>query len=409
MSSYYIDESSLSNRQQQRNGSMTQQRFQQQQQGKQQRNRRSDSMLAAPSQISYASYYQPDQASMNENSGSNVSNRQSRASLLSSLRTAPGRVSASNNIYYNYNNSGYDVNSIPSQDETIMSSIESNDHSKPDYSLSLPAIQQDESMDPQMYAALQAKQKDLMATSLYIAQQQQRIQVAMYTAMQQQQQQPMESYTYAQDANGNIWYQPVQSTPTGEQISYTQTMQHQNINRMSMPTPPPQISSPQKGSYQTGSAAIAVGIGNGVFGGASENGNGSYSPGAVGKRNKANRKSANVTAFGNSNAYNINGSKQTSAFSSDDYRQRRSPNPGNSNGITNSNNGRNNRPLSMAASASSSGSSTPTTNSSSAVVPEGHPIRQPTTPVSVEELLRQPQMNFRGLAVAQRSWMMRVE
>ncbi|KAK9452399.1 uncharacterized protein V1518DRAFT_369655 [Limtongia smithiae] len=71
----------------------------------------------------------------------------------------------------------------------------------------------DDRMDPQVYAALQSKQQELLATSIYIAQQQERIKLAL--SMQQQQQPAggapgspgMQTYYY-RDQEGNVWAYP---------------------------------------------------------------------------------------------------------------------------------------------------------------------------------------------------------
>ncbi|KAK9458271.1 hypothetical protein V1511DRAFT_454930 [Dipodascopsis uninucleata] len=87
-------------------------------------------------------------------------------------------------------------------------------------------ISEEEQMDPKIYAALQAKQNELMATSMYIAQQQQRIQMAMISAANfQQQQQGPNTYNhyrqaspqpiqYYQDSEGNIWAMPTEPQQT---------------------------------------------------------------------------------------------------------------------------------------------------------------------------------------------------
>ncbi|KAK9321120.1 hypothetical protein V1517DRAFT_327274 [Lipomyces orientalis] len=69
----------------------------------------------------------------------------------------------------------------------------------------------EEKLDPRVYAALHAKQQELLATSMYIAQQQQRIQLAMMNAAQQQLQQQhhqQQQPQYVQDHDGNVWFMP---------------------------------------------------------------------------------------------------------------------------------------------------------------------------------------------------------
>ncbi|KAK9242412.1 hypothetical protein V1506DRAFT_547638 [Lipomyces tetrasporus] len=68
-----------------------------------------------------------------------------------------------------------------------------------------------EKLDPRVYAALHAKQQELLATSMYIAQQQQRIQLAMMNTAQQQLQQQyhqQQQPQYYQDHDGNVWFMP---------------------------------------------------------------------------------------------------------------------------------------------------------------------------------------------------------
>ncbi|KAK9472384.1 uncharacterized protein V1510DRAFT_448406 [Dipodascopsis tothii] len=228
----------------------------------------------------------------------------------------------------------------------------------------------DDSMDPQLYAALQAKQKDLMATSMYIAQQQQRIQAAMYAAMQQQP--APEGYSYVQDANGNIWYHPVAEPYT--KAAYGQT----------------------NGFYDS-------------FGGKNKPKAYGQDPAlglAQGRNKAAHRKSTSMSVTnGNLGAYL---SKSPAGYKkpTDERRQSFAPGPGGLGLPAPSANGRKQRPMSMigpsAESPLSSGASTP-----SSVLPEGHPMRQPSIPVSVDELRRSPETNFHGAVVAQRSWLPR--
>ncbi|KAK9485130.1 hypothetical protein V1527DRAFT_467611 [Lipomyces starkeyi] len=127
-----------------------------------------------------------------------------RASLLSNLRTRNENLGHPRTPYppgystpkkQQYTEPRYGVNnSSPSSSEEDL-----RDEAK-----------EEERLDPRIYAALHAKQQELLATSKYIAQQQQRIQLAMMNAAQQQlqqqfQQQQQQQAQYYQDPDGNVW------------------------------------------------------------------------------------------------------------------------------------------------------------------------------------------------------------
>ncbi|KAK9480616.1 hypothetical protein V1514DRAFT_148623 [Lipomyces japonicus] len=136
-------------------------------------------------------------------------NLSSRASLLSGLRTSrtpdssqPGEYSSNPQPthHWKYPHSPYVVPNISSP------STPSDDD------ISGFTQGAEESVDPNVYAALQSRQQDLMATSLLIAHQQEQIQQAMFnTAYQQQQQQQLplqvnyDGNQYYQDGEGNVW------------------------------------------------------------------------------------------------------------------------------------------------------------------------------------------------------------
>ncbi|KAK9351636.1 hypothetical protein V1523DRAFT_416278 [Lipomyces doorenjongii] len=128
-----------------------------------------------------------------------------RASLLSNIRTRNENLAHPRTPYppgystpkkQQYTEAPYGVNnSSPSSSEEDL-----RDEAK-----------EEERLDPRIYAALHAKQQELLATSKYIAQQQQRIQLAMMNAAQQQLQQQFQQQQqqqYYQDPDGNVWLMP---------------------------------------------------------------------------------------------------------------------------------------------------------------------------------------------------------
>ncbi|KAK9241149.1 hypothetical protein V1525DRAFT_98683 [Lipomyces kononenkoae] len=171
-----------------------------------------------------------------EPSVSFASSPAARASLLSNLRTRnenlghprtpypPGFVATPKKQVYNESVYGVNHSSPSSSEEDIRE----------------PATSE-ERLDPRVYAALHAKQQELLATSQYIAQQQ-RIQLAMMSSAQQQlqlqyqYQQQQQQTQYYQDQGGNVWLMP----QSGDSYAYSGVYGNYLV--------PSQQSSPRTGS-----------------------------------------------------------------------------------------------------------------------------------------------------------------
>ncbi|KAK9366978.1 hypothetical protein V1509DRAFT_627871 [Lipomyces kononenkoae] len=224
-----------------------------------------------------------------EPSVSFASSPAARASLLSNIRTRnenlghprtpypPGFATTPKKQVYNESVYGVNHSSPSSSDEDIREMATA-----------------EERLDPRVYAALHAKQQELLATSQYIAQQQ-RIQLAMMTSAQQQlqlqYQQQQQGAQYYQDQSGNVWLMP----PGGDAYAYSGVYGNYLV--------PSQQSSPRTGSPGSGPnmyGAEITGVQTQEFYSMGSVGNGSTasvnsSNGKAGKR-KVHKKSSSLSS-----------------------------------------------------------------------------------------------------------------